>query len=65
MSRTAAKLNQADIARVFRAARAEGATEVAVMPDGSMRIKLAPGATGATAADATEAKFDEGKGIRL
>jgi len=41
MPRTAAKLSQADIRRVIRAAKAENATCVRVLPDGSMHVDLA------------------------
>jgi hypothetical protein len=37
MPRTAAKVTQADIARVLRAAKAEGMT-VEVRPDGAIRV---------------------------
>lgn len=40
MSRTAATITQADVARVVRAARQAGAAEVEVRPDGTMLIRL-------------------------
>lgn len=42
MSRTAAKVTQADVARALRAAKQAGAGSVVVQPDGSIRISLAP-----------------------
>jgi hypothetical protein len=42
MSRTAAKITQADIARALRAAKQAGAAGVEVRPDGSLLIRLTP-----------------------
>jgi ribosomal protein S11 len=40
MPRTAAKLTQADIRRVIRAAKLEKATGIRVLPDGSLHVDL-------------------------
>ena len=49
MPRTAATLTQADVARVIRAARQAGASEVEVRPDGTMLVRLTtPPRTGKT-----------------
>ena len=42
MSRTAAKVTQADVARAIRAAKQTGAGYVEILPDGSIRISLSP-----------------------
>jgi hypothetical protein len=42
MSRTPAKVTQADVARCIRAARAAGGGTVEVRPDGTLVIHLAP-----------------------
>ena len=42
MSRRPASVTQADVARVIRAARQTGAGTVDVLPDGTIRINLAP-----------------------
>jgi hypothetical protein len=42
MSRTAARVTQADIARSLRAAKQAGAGAVDVLPDGTIRISLIP-----------------------
>ncbi len=42
MSRTPAKVTQADVARAIRAAKQAGAGEVEVTPDGRILIRLAP-----------------------
>jgi len=41
MSKTAARFNLADISRATRAAVAEGASAVEVLPDGTIRIVIA------------------------
>ena len=41
MSRTPAKLTQADVARCVRAAKASGAGPVEVRPDGTLLIHMA------------------------
>jgi hypothetical protein len=38
MSKTAARFNLADISRATKAAKAEGAAAVEVLPDGTIRI---------------------------
>ena len=40
MSRTAARVTQADIARSLRAAKQAGAGSVELLPDGTIRIRL-------------------------
>jgi hypothetical protein len=40
MSRTPAKITQADVARAIRAARQTGAGPVRILPDGTIRIDL-------------------------
>jgi hypothetical protein len=42
MSRTPARFTQADVARSIRAAKQAGAGSVELLPDGSIRISLAP-----------------------
>jgi hypothetical protein len=42
MSRTPARLTQADIARSIRAAKQAGAGSVELLPDGTIRISLIP-----------------------
>lgn len=42
MSRRAAIITQADVARAIRAAQQTGAGTVDVLPDGTIRINLAP-----------------------
>lgn len=42
MSRRPAIITQADVARVIRAAKREGAGSVEVWPDGSIVIRLSP-----------------------
>jgi hypothetical protein len=46
MSRTAARITQADVARAIRAAKQTGAGCVEILPDGSIRISLSPSSTG-------------------
>lgn len=45
MSRTPARVTQADVARAIRAAKQAGAGYVEVLPDGSIRISLSPSST--------------------
>ena len=45
MSRRPAILTQADVARVIRAAKQEGASAIDVRPDGSIHIDLSPAST--------------------
>lgn len=42
MSRTPARVTQADVARAIRAAKQTGAGAVEVLPDGTIRIQIAP-----------------------
>ncbi|MGF6434370.1 hypothetical protein [Bradyrhizobium elkanii] len=42
MSRTPARITQADVARAIRAAKQTGAGSVRIMPDGTIRIDLQP-----------------------
>jgi hypothetical protein len=51
MSRTPAKVTQADVARAIRAAQQTGAGGVEVRPDGSIFIHLSPQSTGETRQD--------------
>lgn len=44
MSRTPARVTQADVARAIRAAKQTGAGSVDVLPDGTIRIQIAPAA---------------------
>lgn len=45
MSRTPARITQADVARAIRAAQQCGAGQVRVLPDGSIAIDLTTGKT--------------------
>lgn len=40
MSRTPARVTQADVARAIRAAKQTGAGSVRILPDGSIKIEL-------------------------
>jgi hypothetical protein len=42
MSRTPARITQADVARAIRAAQKAGASAVEIKPDGSLLIRLVP-----------------------
>lgn len=42
MSRTPAKVTQADVARAIRAAKQAGAGSVRIMPDGTIKIDIQP-----------------------
>lgn len=42
MSRTPARVTQADVARALRAAKQTGAGSVRILPDGTIRIDLQP-----------------------
>jgi hypothetical protein len=46
MSRTPAKIRQADVARAIRAAQQTGAGAVRILPDGTIRIDLQPESVG-------------------
>lgn len=48
MSRTTARITQADVARAIRAAKQTGAGCVEVLPDGTIRIDLSPSSTVST-----------------
>lgn len=48
MSRTPARVTQADLARAIRAAKQAGAGDVVLQPDGTIVIKLSPADTPAT-----------------
>ena len=56
MSRRPAKITQADLARALRAAKQEGAAGVDVLPDGTIRLLLAPTSSG----DDREVAVDRG-----
>lgn len=45
MSRTPARITQADVARAIRAAKQTGAGCVEVLPDGTIKISLSPSST--------------------
>ncbi|MCP1998222.1 hypothetical protein J2S34_000644 [Nitrobacter winogradskyi] len=45
MSRTPARITQADVSRALRAAKQAGAGYVEVMPDGTIRISFSPQST--------------------
>lgn len=55
MSRTPARVTQADVARAIRAAKQTGADAVDVLPDGTIRIQLSPTAAPAGASGPTPA----------
>lgn len=40
MSRTPARITQADVARALRAAKAAGAAAIKLLPDGTIKIEL-------------------------
>ena len=42
MSRTPARIRQADVARAIRAAQQTGAGAVRILPDGTIKIELEP-----------------------
>lgn len=42
MSRTPARITQADVARAIRAAKQAGAASVEIKPDGTLFIRIAP-----------------------
>jgi len=60
MSRTPARITQADVARVIRAAKQAGAGSVEVSPDGTIRVRLAP-----DAGDNQQIPVDDGREIVL
>lgn len=45
MSRTPARITQADVARAIRAAQQTGAGCVEIAPDGTIKISLSPSST--------------------
>jgi hypothetical protein len=55
MSRTPARITQADVARAIRAAKQAGAGRVRVLPDGTIEIDLS-GPTGEKVEKAVETK---------
>jgi hypothetical protein len=61
MSRTPARFTQPDIARSIRAAKAAGAGVVELLPCGTIRISLAPGAN----EEKPQAEVDRGGEIVL
>lgn len=61
MTRTPAKLTQADVARTIRAARQAGATAVEVRPDGSIWVVLRPDGLAKNA----ENDLDQGHQVEL
>jgi hypothetical protein len=54
MSRTPARITQADVARAIRTAKQAGAGCVEVMPDGTIKISLSPSSTGQEGRQAVE-----------
>jgi len=46
VSRTPAKVTQADVARALRAAKQAGAGSVRILPDGTIRIDVQPESAG-------------------
>lgn len=58
MSRTPARIRQADVARVIRAAQQTGAGGVRILPDGTIRIDLQPEPVGDKAENDVE--YDRG-----
>lgn len=61
MSRTAARITQADVARVIRAAKQAGAGSVRVLPDGTIRVDLQAEPVG----DSAEKEVEYDRGITL
>lgn len=58
MSRTAAKFNQADLARTIRAAKQAGGEGVELRPDGTIYIHLSP----SFAQESTTERIEEDEG---
>lgn len=58
MSRTPARVTQADVARAIRAAKQTGAGSVELLPDGTIRISLAPSLTAEKPATAVDDGLD-------
>ena len=61
MSRTAARFNQADIARATRAAIQAGAGSVRLLPDGTIKIDL----QGDRVVESSEKEIEYDRGIVL
>lgn len=60
MSRTPARITQADVSRAIRAAQKAGASAVEIKPDGGILIRLVP-----TSTELTEAPVEPTKEIVL
>jgi hydrogenase maturation factor HypE len=65
MSRTPAKVTQADVARTIRAAIQAGARGVEVRPDGTMFIHLTPVHTAGKTAQHPEKELEQDGGAVL
>jgi hypothetical protein len=63
MSRVAARITQADVARAIRAAKQTGAGCVEILPDGSIRISLSPSSTVSTPLERKEELEDSSEVI--
>jgi len=61
MSRTPARITQADVARAIRAAKQAGAGMVRILPDGTIAISLQPEPAG----DKSENTVDDGEEVVL
>ena len=61
MTRTPARVTQADVARAIRAAKQAGAGSVRILPDGTIRIDLQPEPVG----DGEENDVEYDRGIAL
>jgi len=61
VSRTPARITQADVARAIRAAKQAGAGMVRILPDGTIAISLQPEPTG----DKSENAVDDGEEVVL
>lgn len=61
MSRTPARITQADVARAIRAAKQTGAGAVRILPDGTITIALQPEPAG----DKSENEIEYDRGIAL
>ena len=61
MSKTSARFNLADISRATKAAKAEGAAAVEVLPDGTIRIVIAETHCGDAKPEAEEPKHRDFK----
>jgi hypothetical protein len=58
MSRTPARITQADVARAIRAAKQTGAGAVRILPDGTILIDLQPNLAGEKPSQPVEAEIE-------